>query len=173
MAEEIVAHARIPGAFNEAQLVQNIALGAVLIWRFLAIHSQASKTGCRFPLCFMVLPILFHHATRDAAISTYPSSPLSKFVEKFEGRREELLALHDRMLAMKALSQRSIQLALERRLIAVLPEDALVIAFHTAKYPKSLVPESLRPMIRASEKLGGWLGPHDLAHISNQLRVFF
>jgi hypothetical protein len=173
MAELVVAAPRSPRAFNEAQLVQNVALGAVLIWRFVAHYDQASHRGCALPLCFTVLPILFHHATRDAAITTNPGSPLAKFVEKLDQRREDLLAIHERMQAIKALSLRSIQLAMERGLVSLLPEEGTVIAFQTTRLPPVSRPEALRPMIRAAEKLGGWFAPHDLAHISNQLRVFF
>ncbi len=173
MVEPVVAPIPLLRGFNEAQLVQNVALGAVLIWRFVEHYDLGAKRGCPLPLCFTVLPILFHHATRGAAISTNPSSPLRKYVEKFDRKREELLAIHDRMLSMKALSLRSIQLALERGLFALLPEEATLVPFRTVRFQPMSRPEALRPMIRAAEKLGVWFAPHDLAHISNQLRVFF
>ncbi len=173
MPDIVAARPELPRFFNEAQLVQNVALGATLIWRFVATHDQASKSTCPLPLCFVVLPILFHHVTRAAAISTLPSSPLAKFIEKFDQRREDLLALHDRMLVMKALSLRSIQLATERGLIVVVPVDGIVVASLKIKLPAACQPEALRPMLRAADKLGGWCAPHDLAHISNQLRLFF
>lgn len=171
---EIVGVPAEPRHFlNEAQLVQNVALGAALVWRFVASYDQAAKTTCPLPLCFAVLPILFHHVTRDAAISTNSGSPLAKFVEKFDQKREDLLAIHERMLAMKALSLRSVQLAAERGLIAIDPADGVVFASPTVKLSVPRRPEALRPMLRAAEKLGGWCAPHDLAHISNQLRLFF
>ena len=158
---------------NEAQLVQNVALGATLIWRFVATFDQATKAACPLPLCFVVLPILFYHVTRDEAISTNPGSPLAKFVEKFEQKREDLLAIHERMLAMKSLSLRSVQLASDRGLIGIHPADGVVFATPTVKLSLQRRPEALRPMLRAAEKLGGWFAPHDLAYISNQLRLFF
>lgn len=173
MPEIIASVARPPRFLNEAQLVQNVALGATLIWRFVTSYDQAAKTACPLPLCFVVLPILFHHATRDETISTNPGSPLAKFVQKFDQKREELLAIHERMLAMKALSLRSVQLAAERGLIAIHPADGAVYASPTAKLSAQRRPEALRPMLRAAEKLGGWCAPHDLAHISHQLRLFF
>jgi len=173
MPEIVTIRREQPRFFNEAQLVQNVALGATLIWRFVASHDQASKAACPLPFCFTVLPILFHHVTRAAAVSTLPSSPLAKFVEKFDQKRENLLAIHDLMLAMKALSLRSIQLAAKRDLIAIVPADGVVVPSLKIKLPAARQPEALRPMLRAAEKLGGWCAPHDLAHIANQLRLFF
>lgn len=158
---------------NEAQLVQNVALSATLIWRFVASYDQAAKAACPLPLCFAVLPILFHHVSREAAVSTNPASPLAKFIEKFDQNREDLLAIHERMLAMKALSLRSIQLAAARGLIAVEPTEGVVLPSPKVKLSTERRPEALRPMLRAAEKLGGWCAPHDLAHISHQLRLFF
>lgn len=173
MPEIIVVPDGMPRFLNEAQLVQNVALGATLVWRFVASYDQMAKSACPLPLCFVVLPILFHHVTRDAAVSTNPSSPLAKFVEKFDQKREDLLAIHERMLAMRSLSLRSIQLAVERDLIAVEPADGIVLPSPKVKLSTERRPEALRPMLRAAEKLGGWCAPHDLAHIANQLRLFF
>jgi hypothetical protein len=173
MPEIIVVPDGASRFLNEAQLVQNVALGATLVWRFVASYDQAGKAACPLPLCFAVLPILFHHVTRDAAFSTNPGSPLAKFVEKFDQKREDLLAIHERMLAMRALSLRSIQLAAERWLIAVEPAHGIVMASPKVKLSTERRPEALRPMLRAAEKLGGWCAAYDLAHIANQLRLFF
>ncbi len=158
---------------NEAQLVQNTALGAVLIWLFVRAYNSTATLPCVLPLCFTVLPILFHHATRKEAESTSPSSSLSKFVEKFEPNREQLLAVHDRMLAMRPLSLRSIQLACTRGLIAIAVDDAAVLTVRSAAVSKLQKPERLRAMLRAAEKLGIWYAPHSLSNISGSLRVFF
>ncbi len=158
---------------NEAQLVQNTALGAVLIWLFVRAYNSTSTRPCPLPLCFTVLPILFHHATRKEAESTSPSSPLSKFVEKFEPNREQLLAVHDRMLGMRRLTLRSVQLACQKGLIAITHEDAAVLTVRTASLPDRRKPERLRAMLRAAEKLGIWYAPHSLSNICRSLRVFF
>jgi hypothetical protein len=45
---------------NEAALVQNEALGAVLIWRFVRGATSSAQSPCALPACFIVLPIVFH-----------------------------------------------------------------------------------------------------------------
>lgn len=158
---------------NEAQLVQNTALGAVLIWLFVRAYNSTATRPCPLPLCFTVLPILFHHVTRKEAESTSPNSSLSKFVEKFEPNREQLLAVHDRMLAMRPLTLRSLQLASARGLIAIAIEDATVLTLRSQALPDRQKPERLRTMLRAAEKLGIWYAPHSISNISGSLRVFF
>jgi hypothetical protein len=158
---------------NEAQLVQNTALGGVLIWQFVRTFTDQASHGCPLPLCFVILPILFHHATRGAAEGTSPASPLSKFVEKFERNREQLLAIHNRMIALRLLTLRSLQLASSRALIAIEPKDATVMPTRMSALPDRQQPERLRKMLRAAEKLGLWMAPHPISNIATALRVYF
>jgi hypothetical protein len=160
-------------SLNEAQLVQNTALGGVLIWQFVRAFANNADRGCQLPLCFIVLPILFQHATRDAAESTSSASSMSKFVEKFERNREQLLAIHGRMVALRSLTLRSVQLACNRELIAIDASDATVIPLRSAALPARQKPERLRKMLRAAEKLGVWVAPQPISNISSALRVYF
>lgn len=175
MADEpvIASTPDYPHVLNEASLVQNTALGAISIWRFVAEFQKQGGAPCILPLCFLVVPIIFHHITLDAAKGTNPSSSLGKFVEKFSANREELLAIHDRMLALRGLTLRSLFMANAQELIAILPEGAAVVPLRTSNISKASVPESVRPIIRTAEKLGGWCASLTVAQISNQLRVFF
>jgi hypothetical protein len=157
---------------NEAALMQNAALGAILIWRFAKAYAGDGHRPCLLPLCFLPLPILFHHASRDAAIGTYPSSGLNKFAAKFDKNREELLSIHDRMLALRSQTLRSLALAATQRLVIVSCEDASVRSIQTRATPQS-TPERVRPMIRAAEKLGLWCAAMDIREIANTLRVAF
>lgn len=162
-----------PLVLNEAQLVQNTALGSILIWMFVRAYAAAAGRGCPLPLCFLALPILFHHATRHAAETTAKSSPLSKFVEKFEVRRQDLLALHPRMLALRALTLRSLQLGSQRNLLTIDFATADVTPIRLSALPARVQPERLRKMFLGAERLGGWMAPHTLSNIAAALRVQF
>lgn len=162
-----------PLPLNEAQLVQNTALGSVLIWQCVYAYADKANHSCPLPLCFLVLPILFHHATRRAAESTSKSSPLSKFVEKFDGNRQDLLAIHHRMIALRSLSLRSIQLGSHRGLLAIDAATATVTPTRLSPLPTRHQPERLRKMFRAAERLGIWMAPHPISNIAAALRVQF
>ena len=162
-----------PLALNEAQLVQNTALGSVLIWMFVRAYAEAADRGCPLPLCFLVLPILFHHATRHAAETTAKSSSLSKFVEKFEANRQDLLAMHPRMLALRPLTLRSLQLAAHRNLLTIDFVTADVTPVRLSTLRARLEPERLCKMFRGAERLGVWMSPHPMSNIAAALRVQF
>lgn len=171
----VVASGRGPDplALNEAQLVQNAALGSVLIWKSVHAYADNANLGCPLPLCFLVLPILFHHATRLAAESTSKASPLSKFVEKFDGNRQDLLAIHHRMIALRPITLRSMQLASHRGLLAIDAATAAVSPTRLSPLPTRQEPERLRKMFRAAERLGIWMAPHPISNIAAALRVQF
>ena len=116
---------------------------------------------------------MFHHATRLAAETTAKSSPLSKFVEKFDGNRQDLLAIHHRMLALRPLTLRSVQLASSRGLLVVDANTADVTPARLSQLPTRYEPERLRKMFRAAERLGGWMALHPLSNIAAALRVQF
>ena len=162
-----------PLALNEAQLVQNTALGSVLIWMFVRAYTAEADRGCPLPLCFLVLPVLFHHTTRHAAETTAKSSSLSKFVEKFEAHRQDLLALHPRMLAWRPLTLRSLQLASHRNLLTIDFTTADVTPIRLSALPARVQAERLRKMFHGAERLGVWMAPHPMSNIAAALRVQF
>jgi hypothetical protein len=85
---------------NEADLVQNAALGGALIWRFgLGYQEKATSVPPLMPFAFVVLPICLHAQTVDVVLGTRKNSGLSLFAAKVGEVREALLAIHTRALA--------------------------------------------------------------------------
>jgi 4-hydroxybenzoate polyprenyltransferase len=70
---------------REVRIVQNCALGATVIWRFVVGYTQSSKTseGPPLPLGFIVLPVVFHEDTVNLIGSTRGDSGLHAFADKF------------------------------------------------------------------------------------------
>lgn len=112
------------------------------------------------PMLFLVLPVAFHRQSAELLVSTQSRSGLRKFVEKFrqaaESKTDILLSLNSRAVAMRDLSMRSLQLAVARNLVALdLPTaGAFPLSVSSAL---AGVPTSVRPLVKASEKLGRWL----------------
>jgi hypothetical protein len=165
---------------REVDAVQNPALGAAIIWRFVCGYCPQGAEGgpTPLPLLFLVLPIVLHSETRALVESTMPNSGLYKFVEKFAvaekqqpGRNDLLLAIHDRALVLRPLSQDSLKLALATELLSIDPNQAGVFPVTYAQ--PSAAPERVRPMLKSAEKLGGWCAPLSLFEISRLLRTVF
>src|SRR4030095_3607678 len=97
------------GLAKELHNVQNPALGAGLLWRYVCgyVDSHPTRDPVSFPLVFLVLPLVLHEQTENFVQSTQRASGLRAFAAKF-GRTENskqdlLLAIHDRMLGLGLL----------------------------------------------------------------------
>jgi hypothetical protein len=162
---------------EEVLQVQNPALGALLQWRFVLSYS-AKRSGepCPIPLLFLVAPILLFDETYQHLRSTNISTGIRGYAAKFgtsaANESDVLLAVHDRVRAMRHLSRNAMRVAVRTRLIGIdLPAAS---AFSLVKtFPKSKIPETIRPMAKNSGKLGAWCGSLTLSEVANILKVRF
>ncbi|RYY02285.1 MAG: hypothetical protein EOO53_11825 [Gammaproteobacteria bacterium] len=171
MMNEIGHHKNSP-QLNEVEIVQNAALGAVLLWRFSTCYDKSSAVqGVPMPLLFIVLPLLLNEYTRDVIHSTNPSSGLSLFSMKLLKRKEELLSIHSRMLRLRLLTLKSLSVAVNKELLKISVIDGLILS---SKPPRgNSLPQEARSLIKGSDKLGGWCAELGLSEIENFLRVRF
>lgn len=166
------------GLGNEVRLVQNPAIGAFLLWRFVCAYT-AEGGSAPYPnvlLLFLVLPMTQHAETRKLITSTLKGSGLRVFVAKFsasEQKKSDLLyAIHPRVQALRSLSLASMRVAVASNLLAIDWENGLVYAVDNT-YPKSATPESIAPLIRASERLAAWCAQLTFAEVASSLKVEF
>jgi hypothetical protein len=156
---------------DEVQAMQNAALGAALIWRFTCGYCPQNDAteGTPVPLTFLVLPIVLHARTCEIVLSTQAASGLRAFEAKFSEAGDLILAVHDRVLAMRALSLKSNGVALATGLVTLVTKDGSI-------WPRSYTrpretADSVEALMRAAERLGGWCRPLSLFEISGILRV--
>lgn len=160
---------------REVRSVQNPALGATLIWRFIVGYSNqsAGRPQVPLPLAFMVLPIVLHEETCKVLRSTQSDSGLFAFADKFSRsdslRADLLLSIQPRIDQFKKLTWESLQVAFDRRLISLDPATPTVTTLLTT--PPAGVPTSVRPLLDNSEKLGVWCAQLTLFEISSVLKV--
>lgn len=164
----------IPKYNDEVEMVQNPALGAYNLWRFVKGYNLENSEKTPFLSLFLVLPIVFHKETQDLVYSTQRSSSLMLFASKLGKERDNLLAIQSRTNAMKGLSLRSLSLALNSGVLDVDYDTALVWANqarHTRQTPN--LSKKINKIADSSEKLGGWFGRLDLGQIATTLAVRF
>lgn len=135
-------------------LVQNPAFGSLLLWNF-GRGYQAEDVGGLPVLTsfFLTLPLVLHGPTMRVIKSTNQSSGLAKFVSKLGEERERLFAVHDRALAMRALTLESFAAGISAKLLKIDYYTAVVRA-NEAKPPT--VPERLKYHVASAEKVGRW-----------------
>lgn len=158
---------------SEVQAMQNPALGAVLIWRFVCGYAPQNdpRDGVPLPLSFVVLPVVLHERTREEVTSTRLSSGARKFEEKFRDRGDVLFALNQRAIGLRSLSLRSVRHVLAAGLLTLVPERGTLWPRSYAKPPVEA--NSVSELLAAAEKLGGWCGSLSVYEIAGILRVEF
>ncbi|WP_332771622.1 three component ABC system middle component [Pseudomonas sp. ESBL1] len=161
---------RLNQDLDEIYLMQNPALGAVLIWRF--TEGYAPK-GCGqlpcLPLLFIVLPILYQEQLRNAAIATNPSSGLRVFAGKFKSEQEILFGIQGRMLRLRDVSLASISIAIQSGLISLNTSTTGVESLRP-KAPADM-DEKITAMMKAAQKLGQWCKTLTIQEVQAILRI--
>ena len=88
---------------SELEIIQNPALGAYTIWQFGLGFQGDDERPPAFLLAFLVLPLLLYEPTLQVIGSTRKTSGIALFSAKLGEERENLLAVHDRALALRRL----------------------------------------------------------------------
>ncbi|UNK57468.1 DUF6521 family protein [Pseudoxanthomonas daejeonensis] len=160
------AHSRL----SELERVYNPALGAFLVWRTAQGYFAEVSHGIPIPLVHVILPITLHKESRDALTRTNSGSGLSLFAAKLGSRQEDLLALHERALALRSLSHASITAAVMTNMLHLDPMAAELLPLDI-KLPTPS-PNILK-LGKACEKLGIWLARMPIEQVASTLRVAF
>jgi hypothetical protein len=156
---------------NEADIVQNAALGSGLIWRFgLGHQEKSSSVPPLLPLAFIVLPICLHAQTLQGVLSTRRNSGLPVFAAKVGEVRENLLAIQHRALSLRQLSLQSISIGARARMLSV---DYMNAAIRSNDVKAPSPPERIKGSWDAAERLGYWCGGLQLREISALLKMDF
>lgn len=167
-----MTYRRAYGAPDEIGIVQNPALGAFAIWRFGAGYQAVSSSPPLLPLSFLVLPLVFHATTLSHISSTMPGSGLALFAAKLARERENLLAVHHRALAMRELSFASIGVAEAAGLIT-LDYVGARLRSNEIEIRRPNLPERLKPISSASEKIGRWFAAVGPIQVGSVLAVSY
>lgn len=155
---------------SELDRVYNPALGAFLIWRVSQGHFAESSLGLPLPAAFVILPIALHAQSRRALESTFPSSGLSLFAAKLGNQQEDLLAVHERALALRSLSLASLSAGVMSKMLYLDPDAAKILPLDPA-LPKP--PPDIMKLGKACEKLGEWFARMPLEQLATTLRIAF
>ena len=159
---------------SEAAIIQNEALGAFVLWRFGFGFQERDGRAATLPLAFLVLPLILYAPTLEIVLSTQRASGLHLFVGKLGERREDLIAVHGRAFSLRQLSLESLMCAEQSGLINIDPMTATMwsVAPYDDLAPPSL-PERIRRIGPASEKIGYWFAGLSDQQVVHTLRVEF
>ena len=163
-----------PGRLSEAALVQNDALGAYALWKFGLAYQDRDVQAVALPLAFLVLPLILHGPTLAMVLSTHKASGLHLFAGKLGDKREDLLAIHSRALALRRLTLESLVRAEQSGIIRIEPMTATIWSnglYSDLGMPT--LPERIRRLGPACEKIGYWFAGLTDQQVVQTLRVEF
>ncbi len=158
---------------DEITYVQNSALGAVSLWRFICGYISVNNIPVPFPIIFIILPIVFDEELRNFIKNTHKQSGLIKLASKISSQKnsDKIYKIHLSSEIYKNLTLQSFQIALNTKLISIDPKTAYILPI--TKTPKSLPLGDSKIILEVSEKLGFWCGSITLHEISSLLKVRF
>lgn len=160
--------------FSEAALVQNEALGAYALWRFGLGYQDRDSYAATLPLAFLVLPLILHAPTLAMVLSTHKASGLHLFAGKLGDKREDLIAIHSRAMALRRLTLDSLMCAEQSGLIRIDPVTATI--WSISPYDDlciPVLPERIRRLGPACERIGYWFAGLTDQQVVHTLRVEF
>ena len=152
---------------REISNVQNPAIGAAILWRFVCGHYKRGYKSVPFPLLFVVLPITFREDLRIVI------SGFSKVSEKlFKGlSNDQLLSVNNTAISMRELTLQSFNIGIAANLYSMDLNTAYVSPLRQTSYTRLSGPT--KSLLSASEKIGEWCAELSLLEISNLLKVRF
>lgn len=158
---------------KEVYNVQNPAIGAAILWRFICGYKSKDNEPTPFPLLFIVLPIIFREDLCAVIKSTQKKKGLSKVSEKlFDGKKiDELYSINNSAIEMRSLTLASFNVGVLSNLFKMDYEKALVYALIDTN--KSVFASSTKYLLDSAEKLGVWCSELSLLEISEWLKVRF
>lgn len=159
---------------REIYLVQNPAIGAVILWRFAYGYYTAGNDFKQvpFPLMFIILPIIFREDLRNVISSTNKSSGLQKISEKlFKNKNSDLFfSIQDASIGYRSLTLSAISLAMSKKLITLSYKTALITPNQIIT---NKIHKSSEDLWISAEKLGIWCSSLSLQEIGALLKVRF
>ena len=159
---------------RDVMYVQNPAIGAAVLWRFVWGYYTNENRPVPFPLIFVVLPIVFRQDLCAAIKSTHIASGLSKVSEKLFKNRENdsIHFVNNTAIQMRNLTLEAFNIAVEANLISLIAESATVfpLATSVSRYtPKG----DTKDIMAVAEKLGVWCSGLTILEIAKWLKVRF
>ena len=165
---------RIEKMYNEIEKIQNPALGAIVLWRFIDIYNENKIEYNKklLELVFIVLPIVFNEEISNYIISTRKMSGLNKVIEKMmkDKKVDYIYQINDNIKNMKELTIESLQIAIASRLISVNKKLELQ-SIYNKNLPRNY--KKTKRFIDISEKLGYWLSELNKYEREKILKVRF
>lgn len=154
--------------------VQNPAIGAMILWKFICGYKSNHGLPTPFPLLFIVLPVVFREDLREIIKSTQRKKGLFKVSQKLYGTKQndELYSINNSAKEFRELTLNSFNVGVASKLFAMDFTSALVYSFGELDNKKAFSLSTTR-LLSIAEKFGVFCSELTLVEISNLMKVRF
>ena len=158
---------------REVYYVQNPAIGATILWRFICGYYSKESKAVPFPLLFIVLPIIFREDLCTVIKSTQKGKGLSKVSEKLfkEKKNDDLYTINNSAISLRPLTLKAYNVGASAKLFAM--DITTATFFPLTQVKKGAVSASAKKLLDAAEKLGVWCSELSMLEICEWLKVRF
>lgn len=158
---------------KEIYNVQNPALSATILWRFVHGYYAHDNKPAPFPLLFVVLPVIFREELCAVIQSTRKGKGLSKVSEKlFKDRKmDSLCSINNTAIVLRPLTLNAFTIGVSAKLLSLDKKTALV--YPLVQTNVANISDSTKELLEAAEKLGDWCAELSLLEVCNWLKVRF
>jgi hypothetical protein len=156
---------------NEFDVVQNPALGSILIWSFVTEYykTKDEQEGPTLPHIMMILPLLFN---QHFVNSVYTKNRKGGLYNALNHDKSLFTGVQTRMESMSGLTLRSMHICFSAKIITPEKNGFELLPIRT-KIPDYKHNESIHRMITASKRLGYWFATIDFKQLCALLKVRF
>ena len=158
---------------KEIYNVQNPAIGATILWRFVCGYYAHDNKPVPFPLLFVVLPVIFREDLCTVINSTKRGKGLSKVSENLfkDKKKDNLYSINNTAIVLRPLTLDAFTIGVSAKLFSLEKETALVYPLVQTKVTN--ISGATKVLLEAAEKLGGWCAKLSLLEVCNWLKVRF
>jgi hypothetical protein len=156
---------------HEFDVVQNSALGSILIWSFVAEYykTKDEQEGPTLPHIMMILPLLFN---QHFVNSIYTKNRKGGLYNALNQDKSLFAGVQARMESMCGLTLRSMHICFSTKIISF-EKNGFELMPIRIKIPDYKHNESINRMITASKRLGYWFASIDFNQLCALLKVRF
>ncbi|OMF08728.1 hypothetical protein BK131_25635 [Paenibacillus amylolyticus] len=154
---------------NEYEVVQNPALGALLLYTFVSEYFMTKDEGPTLPHLMLVLPILLN---KDFVEKIYKRNKKGGLYNALNDDMTLFIGVQNRMQSMSDLTFRSINLCLSANVVVLVKDKYKFLPLRN-KVPYYKHNEDIHKMLAAAKRLGYWFATNELNQLCALLKVRF
>jgi len=163
------------GLAEEVRIWNTPIVGSYMLWRFSHGYTDNHPEGLspNLLLHFIASAILTNQRLSDPVNNH--RKDLASYVRSFEKKKDVdmVFSIQDRVSATKFYTLSSVDLAIQKGLLVLNPDDACLYPRNLSKKPsRGMAPKpSIRSMGNKAETLGRWFSAYPVSQVTSLLKV--